>query len=194
MAWLGGSTLDANGQTVPWDVFADPFSSSVCDVVNVANAELVVIAATGELAIVSGADRIFGSTFVDSAGDVFFGDVFVGSISFETDGDGFRTLWWTSLTGRVVEVDGFTGEPFESDLFPDDFVDVPCDACDFWDDQIVCEVVEPPPTVSLCGVDVVLPSTVLLVSLGLMSASRRRIPFRNVSASANRGRRSPETN
>jgi hypothetical protein len=177
MAWVGGTNLDAKGQTVPWDVFADPFSNSVCDVVNAANVELVVIAATGELAIVSGADRIFEDTFVDGAGDVFFDGVYAGSITFETDGDGFRTLWWTSLTGRVIEVDGFRGEPSESDLFPDDFVDVPCDACDFWDDQRDCGVVDPSPGFSICGIDVVLPSMVLLVSLGLISASRRRMPF-----------------
>lgn len=175
---LSGPVGAARGQLVPWDVFDDPFSSSVCDVVNAANAELVVISSTGELAIVSGTDRVFSDTFVDLDGDVFFDGVFVGSIAFETDGDGFRTLWWTSLTGRVVEVDGFTGEPFESEFFPIDFEDVPCDACDFWDDQTVClEPVDPGPGFRICGVNVVAPTALSLMTLTLVGASRRRRPF-----------------
>ena len=151
IVWGCSGTVRA--QDVPWDVYTDPFSDSVCDVVNASNAELVVISSTGELAIVSGTDRVFSRTFVDVFGstltdgtilldsaDVFFDDEFIGSIAFADDGDGLRSLWWTSLTGRVVEVDGFTGEPFESDFFPEDFPDVPCDACAFWDDESVCVI------------------------------------------------------
>ena len=52
----------AAGQTLPWDTFVDPLSSSACDVVNASNAELVVLSDTGQLVIVTGADV----TLVDS--------------------------------------------------------------------------------------------------------------------------------
>jgi len=132
----GGSVA----QAVPWDVFADPDSASVCDTVNAANAELVVLSDTGELVIISGVDVVLDATFVDADGFVFFDGFPVGVIDFAEDGDRFRTLWWTSLSGTVVEVDEFTGEPFATDLFPSDFHGVPCDACAFWDDPADCVI------------------------------------------------------
>ncbi len=126
------------GQSVPWEVYVDEFSSSVCDVINVANGELVVLGDTGELVLVTGADLVLALTFVDAAGFVFFAGDPAGVIGFEEDGDGFRTLWWMSLTGNVVQVDPFTGEPLVTNLFPTNFSNVPCDACDFWDDPTEC--------------------------------------------------------
>lgn len=125
-------------QTFPWDVFQDPFSDSLCDVVNAANAELVVLSATGEFVIVTGEDVALEGTVVDLDGMVFLDGFPAGLIAFADDGDGFRTLWWTSLTGFVINVDDFTGEPTVSDQLPVDFVDVPCDACLFWDDTTLC--------------------------------------------------------
>ncbi len=117
---------------VPWIVYEDDQSASACAVVNTENAQLVVLADTDELVIVSGNDVILGDTQVVDAFVFFAGDP-VGRIEFADDADGLRTLWWTDLTGHVVSVDGFTGEPSSTDLFPDEFSDVPCDATSLWD-------------------------------------------------------------
>lgn len=135
---LGISALVAQAQLVPWRVFADPDSTSVCDLVNAANVELVVLLNSDNLTIVTGADTDLVNTEVLNSGEVLIdGDSF-GFIEFATDDEGFRTLWWLSLTGRVIEVDGITGAPSESEFFPSDFANVPCDACPFWDDGEIC--------------------------------------------------------
>ena len=67
-----------------------------------------------------------------------------------------------------------------SDAYPDEFPDVPCDACDFWDDATVCpvpvdDVVQPPSlTFNICGTGAA--STMALTALGLsvMGLTRRR--------------------
>lgn len=123
---------------VPWVQYADIASDSFCDVVNAANLELVVLEETGELVGVSGTDVVFLDTFVDEAGSVFYQDRPAGVIVFAEDGDGFRTLWWITLFDDVANVNEFTGEPTPTGLFPDDFVDVPCDACPFWDRPAEC--------------------------------------------------------
>jgi hypothetical protein len=171
--WAGA----ARAQVVPWDSFADsPISNSVCSVVNAGNAEFVVLRATGQLRRVTGNDLTFTESFVDAEGFVFFNDEPAGLLEFATDDDGFRTLWWLTLTGTVIEIDPLTGEPVASDRFPDEFKDVPCDACELWDDQTIC--VEPPPTVRLCGVDVPVAMTLSLLGLSgltyLRQPSRRR--------------------
>lgn len=132
------SKTPCHAQVRPWDVFSDTLSPSICDVVNAANAELAVLSDSGNFVIITGADVILQDTFVDFDGNVFdLGDP-AGFIDFADDGDGFRTLWWLSITGRVIEIDGFTGEPFESVFLPEDLTDAACDACDFWDDPSVC--------------------------------------------------------
>lgn len=127
------------GQSVPWEIFLDQQSDSACDIVNTANAELVVLSGTGELVVVTGTDLILADTFVDGEGFVFVGGVPVGVIDFATDGDGFRTLWWIGLDGSVVEIDPFTGEPSPTEFTPEDFGQVPCDACELWDDPTDCD-------------------------------------------------------
>jgi len=129
----------SSAQSVPWDVFLDDQSASACDVVNTSNAELVVLSDTGELVVVTGVDLILDGTFVDGSGFVFVGGFPVGVIGFATDGDGFRTLWWTGLDGSVVEIDPFTGAPSPSAFSPSDFSQVPCDACELWDDPADCD-------------------------------------------------------
>jgi hypothetical protein len=128
----------ARGQVVPWVVFEDTQSASTCDLINAANAELVLLSATAELVIVTGVDLILTDTFVDLDGFVYYAGFPAGVISFAEDADGFRTLWWTSSTGRVVDVDPFTGEPSETAWFPSAYSNVPCDACDYWDDPADC--------------------------------------------------------
>jgi len=125
-------------QNVPWNVYEDTQSDSVCDVVNASNVELVVLENNGPLVIITGPDIVLGDTFVDDGGFVFFDNDQVGFIDFALDGDGFRSLWWLTLSGTVVHVDSFSGEPFDSGLFPDEFVNVPCDACLLWDDPDEC--------------------------------------------------------
>ncbi len=145
---------------VSWDVFDDTESTSTCDIVNTADSELVVLSATGQLMIVSGVDTILTDTFVRANGDVDFEGNPTGFIGFAEDADGFRTLWWQTIGGRVVQLDAFDAEPFESDLAPSDFASVPCDACEFVDDPPfgVCDgdlVIDIPPiSVDFCGTGV----------------------------------------
>jgi len=118
---------------VPWIVYEDDQSASACAVVNTADDQLVVLAETDELAIVSGnSDVILGDTQVVE-GLVFFAGEPAGQIEFAVDGDGLRSLWWTDVLGYVVSVDRFTLTPASTDLFPDDFTDVPCDPTPLWD-------------------------------------------------------------
>jgi hypothetical protein len=162
----------AGAQIVPWVTFTDtPISASVCDVVNAANAELVVLADTGELVIVTGRDVILQDTFVDANDDVFFQGQPAGFLTFADDGDGFRTLWWVWPTGRAVRWDDIAGAPAVSDAFPDEFPDVPCDACDFWDDPVVC-----PPrfTPNICGLGGVSAMVLTALGLSVMGLTRRR--------------------
>lgn len=123
----------------PWDLFVDPLTGEACDLVNATNVELVVYSDTGELVIVSGPDLFLGDSFVYANGDVDFDGLPFGFIDFAEDGDGFASLWWLTDFGTVVEMDLFLYFPFDSGLFPDEFVGVPCDACPFWDDPFDCE-------------------------------------------------------
>jgi len=177
--FVAASGFSTTAQAQPWDVFEDALSTSVCDVVNTADAELVVLSDTGQLVIVTGADLILQDTFVDGNNDVFFEGQQSGFITFADDGDGFRTLWWVSLTGNVVHIDGFTGEPGETSLRPSDFTNVPDDACEFWDDQTVCastiiDPVSPPIIFNICGTGVVSTMAMTAVGLGIMGLVRRR--------------------
>lgn len=123
----------------PWDFFEDPLTGEVCDLVNASNVELVVYSDTGELVIVSGLDIFLGDSFVYTNGDVDFDGLPFGYIDFAEDGDGLPSLWWLTDFGTVVEMDLDLFFPFDSGLFPDEFVNVPCDACPFWDDPLDCE-------------------------------------------------------
>ena len=166
----------AQTPTKPWQLFLDSSSSAACDVINANNAELVLISATNQLAIVSGTDVTLEDTLVDENGFVFFEGQPVGTIDFATDGDGLRSIWWMALTGTVVNVNGFTGEPTQTNKFPTEFRDVPCDACEFWDNPAACVVDEPKPpvTVNLCGTSVQLPIGLTAAGLAMLSFVRRR--------------------
>lgn len=164
-------------QNKPWELFLDSASNSACDVINAANAELVLISSTSRLAAVTGTDVTLEDTFVDENGFVFFEGEPAGALGFATDGDGLRTVWWMTLTGAVVSIDGFTGEPSPTNKLPTDFTDVPCDACEFWDNPDACADPEPEPppvTVPLCGTDVTLPIGLTASSLMTMALVRRR--------------------
>lgn len=156
-AWCAAANV-AHAQVLPWDTFSDsPVSTSICDVVNADNAELVVLRDTGQLVIVTGRDTILEDSLVTAEGEVLVNGQQAGFLGFETDGDGLRTLWWTSLTGRVVSVDEFTGEPTTTNRIPADYRSVPCDACELWDDPTVCETEPPQPVViRFCGNNIVV--------------------------------------
>jgi hypothetical protein len=182
---LGGLLLmviPAGAQDVPWEIFTDASSASACEVINTNNVELVLLRATSELTIVTARDVTLIDTEVDGAGNVYFEGEPVGFITYDFDGDGFRTLWWVSLTGFVVDVDGFTGQPTETDRVPADFENVGCDACDYWDDQSICGATpepepEPPvvPIFNLCGGGMLSTSLMLGLTLTLVKANRRRV-------------------
>lgn len=159
----------AVAQLPPWDAFDDAQSTSTCEVVNASDTELVVLRTTGELTIITGRDVTLADSFVNDLGDVFIGNDQFGFISYATDGDGFRTLWWTSLTGRVIDIDGLTLEIRETNTFPSDFRNVPCGVCDsgLWDVRADCDDVLPPVTIRICGNDVVI-ATILSVG-GLLA-------------------------
>ncbi len=154
-----------NAQQLPWEVFEDSESASRCGLVNAENAELVVLVETGQLVLVTNDDIVLENTFLNQSNDVIVDGEPTGFLTFAEDADGFRTLWWVSLTGRVITVDGLTGRPRESDAVPADFQDVPCDACEFWDEDIdACniptEIVTQPTGGTFCeGVRIVLTVT-----------------------------------
>lgn len=158
-------------QTRPWVVFDDPSSTALCSVVHAANAELVMLTATGQLVIVSGPDIPLEGTLVDDQNSVFFGNQFAGVLDFAIDGDGRRSVWWTGLTGEVIRVDPLSGQPTVTDQRPNNFRNITCDACDLWDDVATCAEppppVTPPVTVNLCGQDVTFP--LMMLGGGLMS-------------------------
>ena len=166
----------ASAQTKPWELFLDSASNSACDVINADNAKLVLLSTAGHLAIVTGVDVTLEDTLVDDNGFVYFDGEPAGAIGFATDGDGLRSIWWMSLTGTVVELDEFTAQPTSTNKFPTDFVDVPCDACDFWHNPAACVEPEPEPPVivNLCGNSIELPIGLMASSLVALSFSRRR--------------------
>jgi len=126
-------TTSTSAQLPLWDTFSDVFSTSVCDLINAENAELVLLRDSDQLMIVSGNDVIMQDTFVDANGFVFFEGLPFGLLDFTDDGDGLRTLWWMTLLGRAIHIDELSGLPSVSNVLPSEVFDVPCDASAFWD-------------------------------------------------------------
>lgn len=133
---LGVNVSSNVAQEAPWFVFPDPETDAACDVVNAGNLEVVVLSDTGELVVVTDDDYTLDeAAFVSDGGVYFFGGIPVGTVDFADDGNGFRTAWLLAPDGTVLELDPDTGEPVFTNLFPDDFVGVPCDAFELWDDD-----------------------------------------------------------
>ena len=124
---------------VPWILYADAESASICDVVNSTNGEFVVLESTGQLVYVTEFDWPLIDAFVDDDGLVYFQGSPAGFIAFATDGDGFRTLWWFYSLDNLADVNTITGQPTPTGLIPAVFFNVPCDACDFWDIPSDCD-------------------------------------------------------
>ena len=175
----------ATAQDLPWETYEDALSDSVCDVVNAENVELVVswdsTLGVYNMVVVTGSDIRLADTQVLDNGDVLYLGESAGFIQFDEDGDGYRTLWWVGIGGNVVNVNSFSGEPTVSDYFPGDFHDVPCDACDLWDDTSACDpvdsddsVVVPPITINFCGTGAALAMAMSMVGLTVMRLAGRR--------------------
>ena len=183
----GGLTATTIAQELPWITFEDVLSTSFCDVVNAVDEqgealELVVLpdAFTGieNLVIITGRDTTLLDTEVTEEGDVYYLGDPTGFIVFAEDGDGYRTLWWTGLGDRVVQINSFTGEPSLSEYFPTDFFNVPCDACYNWDDPSVCAADDPDDgadvTINICGTSVPLAMMGTFFGLLVTGCVRRR--------------------
>ena len=122
-----------------WIIFEDFVSGAECGVINASNAELVALFDTGEMVIVSGADAILSDLIVTSNDEVLFQGEPSGFVEFLDDGDDLPAVFWTTLVGTMVEVDTFTGEPFDSGLLPETRINTGCDACDLIDDSPLCD-------------------------------------------------------
>ncbi|MHC5109143.1 MAG: hypothetical protein ACYTHJ_04600 [Planctomycetota bacterium] len=168
---------DPEEVVAPWVTFSDLDSTSICDVINAEDAELVLLESTGELVIITGEDEVLEGTFVNLDNDVFFDGVPTGFLTFDTDAEGFRTLWWVSSEGRVINTGGPGGIPVEIDAFPSDFENVPCDACDFWDDADLCASLNQNPefpqlNLDFCGLNSGV--TMGMMGLGMLLAGYHR--------------------
>jgi hypothetical protein len=169
-------------QDYPWASFTEPSTGALCDIINAANAELVLDNETAQLIVVTAADATIADSYVDENLNVYFQNEPVGQIAYATDGDNLRSLWWVDFTGQVVELNGFTGEPAIGETTPADYRDVPCDACDFWDDQTICadrddtddDNDSSPPSLNLCGSSVPLAMLLSFAGLTVMRFTQRR--------------------
>ncbi|HEY3244820.1 MAG TPA: hypothetical protein VGM03_15875 [Phycisphaerae bacterium] len=167
----------ANGQSRPWVVFQDNQTDSACGVINTLDTPLILRSDDNVLVAVNGPDRALPALVVDENDCVLFNGQPAGFITFATDGDQRRSVWWlTSATGRVVQLDDFTGQPQATERAPADFHNVACDACAFWDTRSDCEIVSngngsaTSPGLRLCGSGVGGAGMILVVTLGFAGA------------------------
>lgn len=179
--------------TAQWDIFEDQSVASVCGVINVVSLEFAVRSCDGALVLITGEDAGFGNTFVTLDGEVEINGAFAGFISYERDGDGFFTLWWVSEEGFAIDFDDVAYEPFETDFLPSDFVNVPCEVTDFWDEGGDCgaelgdmgmlpldfvDGTDVDTSITICGL---FPFPILFLTLaGLMCLSRLHLVRRNI--------------
>ena len=122
-----------------WVVFQDSLTGAECGVINAANAELLTLYDSGEVVVISGADVLLGDLFVNVYDEVFYQDEPAGVIAFFDDADGLPAVFWTSLTGTLMQIDTLTGAPSDSQQYPDQITGTGCDACELVDESIFCE-------------------------------------------------------
>lgn len=130
--------VQAFGLEELWTSYTDDLTGTECGVVNAWNAELVVLFESGNMVVVTGPDVIMEDLYVSAQSEVYYFDEPAGFLEFAEDGDGLPTLFWTTLSGTLVEIDTFTGEPSDSGMFPEERFDTGCDGCDFVDQSSVC--------------------------------------------------------
>jgi hypothetical protein len=117
-----------------WLVFTDPATGEVCDTVNGADFEAVVILPSRELMLVNvfdlagtvlTTDTVVSGLTVDESGNIVAdGALTGGRVSFALDGDGLNRVWVLlpdgTLSASAAELAGLT---------PGALTDIRCDAC-----------------------------------------------------------------
>ena len=104
-----------------------------------------------------------------------------GYIEIAEDGDGLPTVFWTTLTGTLLEINTLTGEPSDSGVMPNERTSTGCDACDYIEQSVHCDSNDSDTqngnseTPAICGsgaFDTILASMILLPILGLIKNAR----------------------
>ncbi len=122
-----------------WSVFQDPETGAVCGVVNTSNAELTVVADTGEVIRITGRDTRLDALLVDDDNNVYYNGFAAGRMVYADDADGYPTVFWITDRETVVQLDARTGQPLDSGLFPEEIGNTGCDPCDSIDDDPFCD-------------------------------------------------------
>jgi len=117
-----------------WLVFSDPVTGQVCDTVNGADFEAIVLSPSRELMIVSSfddsglvssIDSIASGLTVDDAGSLVADGVPTGAVlAFAADANGETRLWALVTDGTVL-----ASATDLNGLLPAEFQNVRCDAC-----------------------------------------------------------------
>ena len=132
-----------NSASAQWDVFENPDVSSQCGVVNTGGEqtglEFVVRSCDGALVLVTGDDVGFANTYVTLDGVVEIDGEFAGYVEYYEDADGYFTLWWVNEDGRVMDFDDVTYQPYETEYYPDEYSNVPCEAEELWGGDADCD-------------------------------------------------------
>ena len=176
--FLAGTRPAAAQLDESWVVFVNDDIDFRCDLINGFDSEFVVLENTGEMVLITGRDAILNRIFVDSNDLVYFNDAPAGQIELLVDADGLDAVFWTSLTGTVIGVDTFSGEPFDSGYLPTE-LSSGCDACLLIDESVFCEgdggFVPLPPLPPLCGAGIPgFAAMGMMLAFSLRFAGRRR--------------------
>jgi hypothetical protein len=156
-----------------WVVFVDPVTGERCGIVNSAYLELTVLENTGQLVIVTGADTLLSSLFVDANNNVYQDGFSAGWIGFADDADGFASVFWLTDRDTVVEIDEITEDLYDSGLYPDELGNLGCNACDFVDDAYLCDGVGDGGFICGFGAPSALIPILLLLTAAKLTARRR---------------------
>ena len=123
-----------------WVVFQDSLTGAECGVINAANAELVTLFDSGTMVVITGADVRLNDLIVNVYDEVFYQGEQAGVIAFFDDADGLPAVFWTTLTGTVMQINTLTGQPSDSFLLPEEISATGCDACELIEESIFCGV------------------------------------------------------
>ena len=135
-----------------WVVFQDSLTGAECGVINAANAELVTLFDSGTMVVITGADVRLNDLIVNVYDEVFYQGEPAGVIAFFDDADGLPAVFWTTLTGTVMQINTLTGQPSDSFLSPEEISATGCDPCELIEESVHCGVENgagndtPPPT------------------------------------------------
>ena len=121
-----------------WVVFQDSLTGAECGVINAANAELITLFDSGTMVVITGADVRLEDLMVNVYDEVFYQGEQAGVIAFFDDADGLPAVFWTTLTGTVMQINPLTGQPSDSFLLPEEVSGTGCDACELIEESIFC--------------------------------------------------------